>query len=163
MDHAEGILAWTAPSQISALRLTPHRWSAGGICIGRQNREALLRICPIPSGSDPNKIFNVEYRAADATANPYLVMSCLINAMSDGLDRDLKIDQIVDDHVDNVDVPQLPATLNDAIAAFNANSVMQTWFAKDLIDTHLGIRASEEKTLAGLDGAAKCARYNEAY
>jgi hypothetical protein len=40
---------------------------------------------------------------------------------------------------------------------------MQTWFAKDLIDTHLGIRASEEKTLAGLDGAAKCARYNEAY
>ena len=163
LDHAEGILAWTAPSQISALRLTPHRWSAGGICIGRQNREALLRICPIPSGSDPNKIFNVEYRAADATANPYLVMSCLINAMSDGLDRDLKIDQIVDDHVDNVDVPQLPATLNDAIAAFNANSVMQTWFAKDLIDTHLGIRASEEKTLAGLDGAAKCARYNEAY
>jgi glutamine synthetase len=90
-------------------------------------------------------------------------MACLINAMSDGLDRDLKIDQIVDDHVDNVEVPQLPATLNDAIAAFNANSVMQTWFAKDLIDTHLGIRASEEKTLAGLDGAAKCARYNEAY
>ena len=156
-------MAWTAPSQISALRLTPHRWSAGGICIGRQNREALLRICPIPSGSDPNKIFNVEFRAADATANPYLVMACLINAMCDGLDRDLKIDQIVDDHVDNVDVPPLPVTLNQAIAAFKADSVMQTWFAKDLIDTHLGIRASEEQTLAGLDGAAKCARYNEAY
>ena len=69
----------------------------------------------------------------------------------------------MDDHVDNVDVPPLPVTLNQAIAAFKADSVMQTWFAKDLIDTHLGIRASEEQTLAGLDGAAKCARYNEAY
>lgn len=163
LEHAEGMLAWTAPSQVSALRLTPHRWSAGGICIGRQNREALLRICPIPSGSDPNKIFNVEFRAADATANPYLVMSCLINAMCEGIDRGLSIDQIVDDHIDNVNVTQLPVTLNHAVAAFKADSVMQSWFANDLIETHLGIRASEEKTLVGLDDAAKCARYNEVY
>jgi glutamine synthetase len=163
LDHAAGILAWTAPSQVSALRLTPHRWSAGGICIGRQNREALLRICPIPSGSDPNKIFNIEFRAADATANPHLVMSCLVNAMCDGLDRGLQIENIVDDHIDNAQVPPLPATLKEAIAAFKSDAVMNSWFAKDLIDTHLSIRDSEEKTLAGLDNPAKCARYAEVY
>ncbi len=163
LDHAEGILAWTAPSQISALRLTPHRWSAGGICIGRQNREALLRICPIPSGADPNKIYNIEFRAADATANPHIVMACLVNAMCDGLDRKLVIDHIVDDHIDNVDVPPLPTSLNQAIEAFKANKTMNSWFAKDLIDTHLGIRASEEKTLSGLDNPEKCARYAAVY
>jgi len=163
LDHAEGILAWTAPSQISSLRLTPHRWSAGGICIGRQNREALLRICPIPSGSDPNKIYNVEYRAADATANPHIVMACLVNAMCDGLDRKLEIDHIVDDHIDNVDVPPLPTSLNQAIEAFKANKTMNSWFAQDLIDTHLGIRLSEEVTLFGLDNPDKCARYAAIY
>lgn len=163
LKHAMGILAWTAPSQISALRLTPHRWSAGGICIGRQNREALLRICPIPHGSDPNKVYNIEYRAADATANPYLVMASLIFAMCEGLDQKLEIENIVDDHIDNVDVPRLPENLDAAISAFQSDQVMKLWFAKDLIDTHLGIRKSEERALSGLDDPAKCARYTEIY
>ncbi len=163
LDHAAGILAWTAPSQVSALRLTPHRWSAGGICIGRQNREALLRICPSLNGADPNKVVNVEFRAADATANPHLVMACLINAMCEGLDRDATIDLIVDEHVDLVSVPQLPATLNEAVDAFKTNSIMNGWFPQELIDTHLSIRVCEARALEGLDNAAKCARYAEVY
>ncbi len=163
LEHARGLLAITAPSQISFLRLTPHRWSAGGVCVGDQNREALLRICPIPAGSDPEKMFNLEYRAADATANPWLTMAAMIYAMVDGLDRGLTLDGIVEGEVEESGAPMLPATLDEAIDALKADAIMNSWFAADLMATHIGIRATEKAAVAELDDAAKCALYATLY
>lgn len=38
--------------------------------VGLHNREALVRLSALPPGSDTARSFNLEYRAADATANP---------------------------------------------------------------------------------------------
>ena len=72
LKYLDSILALTAPSVISYLRLMPHRWSAAYNNLGFRDREASLRVCPV-TAKDPISIarqFNVEYRAADAAACP---------------------------------------------------------------------------------------------
>src|SRR5207248_1748844 len=93
----------------SALRLAPHHWSAGAVCVGQRNREALLRIPPLlslgdaPSGADPSgprqageaAQMRLEYRAADAAANPYLALGALVRAGLDGVRRGLPARRIL--------------------------------------------------------------------
>jgi len=164
LAHAESLLVWTAPSQISFLRLKPHRWSAGAICIAKQNREALLRICPIVEfgGGNPAKAFNIEYRAADSTSNPWLVLAVLILAMVDGLENQLPLPTIAVGELDQSN-RHLPASLDDAIAAFKEDDVAYSWFAPDLVATHLGIREAEAQALLGLTDDEKCERYSSVY
>lgn len=164
LAHVESLLVWTAPSQISFLRLKPHRWSAAAICIAKQNREALLRICPIIGfgGGDPAPTFNIEYRAADATANPWLVLAVLIQAMVDGLERKTDLPEIVLGDL-NGPVPLLPTTLSEAIVTFKKDPVAAAWFAPDMVATHLGIREAEAHAMVGLTDDEMCARYSSVY
>lgn len=68
LAHLDQILALLAPSDVSYLRLTPHRWSAAFNNLGYRDREASVRICPV-SSADPEAIarqYNFEIRACDA-------------------------------------------------------------------------------------------------
>ena len=73
-------------SPISYLRLQPHHWSSAYTWFGERDRESSLRICPTMSigGNDPARQFNLEYRAADATACPHLVLGAIIRAGLEG-------------------------------------------------------------------------------
>lgn len=168
LAHAPALVGWTAPSAISWMRLAPHRWSSAAAFVGRQNREAMLRICPVVTiGSDGLSGANLEYRAADATANPWLVLATLVRAGLDGLARELPAPSILDGELDGLDaaarerlgVGELPRTHEAALAAVEADAVARSWFADDLVATHLGIRRTEASILAGLDDPGKCARY----
>ncbi|MEM9814325.1 MAG: glutamine synthetase family protein, partial [Pseudomonadota bacterium] len=55
LKYLDAILALTAPSVISYLRLTPHRWSAAYNNLGFRDREASLRVCPV-TAKDPASI-----------------------------------------------------------------------------------------------------------
>ena len=46
LKYLDSIIALTAPSAVSYLRLTPHRWSAAYNNLGYRDREASVRICP---------------------------------------------------------------------------------------------------------------------
>jgi glutamine synthetase len=167
LKHAPALQAWTAPSQISALRLKPHRWSSAGIYVAVQDREALLRICPVNSlgGSDPATSFNVEYRAADATANPWLVISVLTRAAIAGLTLGQPIAKIYTEAIsyDDHSIPRLPETLEEALVALDCDDEVKSWFASDLLSAHIGIRASEAAELFGLTDIEKCERYSRVY
>ncbi len=167
LKHAPALQAWTAPSQISALRLKPHRWSSAGIYAAVQDREALLRICPVNSlgGADPATSFNVEYRAADATANPWLVISVLTRAAISGLSRGVPISKIHTASIsyDDPAIPRLPETLDEALRALDSDDEVKSWFSSDLLSAHIGIRASEAAELFGLTDLEKCERYSRVY
>ena len=47
LKYLDAIVAITAPSVVSYLRLTPHRWSAAFNNLGFRDREASVRICPV--------------------------------------------------------------------------------------------------------------------
>ena len=55
LQHCRAITALTASSVVSYQRLTPHRWSAGHAFLGEQNREAMLRICPLVEVEGKNR------------------------------------------------------------------------------------------------------------
>jgi glutamine synthetase len=169
VDHAAALVGWTAPSVVSALRLAPHRWSSAAAFVGRQNREAMLRICPVPTvgGGDPLAAANLEFRACDATANPWLALAAVVRAGLDGLDRALSAPAVVDGELDALDdetrdrlgIRPLPVDLEGALAAIESDDVAVGWFAPDLLATHLAIRRTELAILAGATPEERCRRY----
>lgn len=171
LANAELILAISAPSQISYLRLKPHRWSSGAVFLGLHSREAMLRICPLPADADPVKKFNLEFRAADATANPWFVMSALVRAAIEGIDHQFaaptiiksEVDEIPTDDWKNLGIRPLPANLDEAIAYLAKGSKSREWFSDLLINTHLIIRESEKKRFMDHSEAQKCLEYSNVY
>ena len=167
LAHAGALQAWTASSQISALRLQPHRWSSAGIFAAVQDREALLRICPLTTlnGADPAASFNLEYRAADATSNPWLVISVLARAITAGITAGKRVDPIHTEPISYEDpsIKRLPESITKAIESLKSDPEVLSWFSEELLAAHLGIRTSEEIELSGLTDEEKCERYSRVY
>ncbi|MHB8459481.1 MAG: type I glutamate--ammonia ligase [Candidatus Limnocylindrales bacterium] len=171
VDHAPAVVAWTAPSVVSSLRFGPHRWSAAAAFVGRQNREAMIRLCPTLSigGTDAARSANLEFRAADATANPWLALAAIIRAGIDGLERHLPPAVIVDGELEAIaaedrerrGVRELPVDMESGLVALEADAVAASWFAADLTATHIAIRRTEAALLADLDPEARCRRYSD--
>lgn len=169
LGHAPAVVAWTAPSAISALRLAPHRWSSAAAFLGLQNREAMLRLCPVSTlgGSDPMAAANVEFRACDASANPWLALAALIRAGLEGLDRGLPTPPLIEGELDELSptererlgVTDLPANLDAALHALEGDPVARGWFSPDLLTTHLAVRRTELRILADATPEEQCARY----
>ncbi|WP_336714173.1 glutamine synthetase family protein [Arthrobacter sp. USHLN218] len=171
--HARALLAFTAASEVSYLRLAPHRWSATHAFLGRHNREAMLRLCPTVEigGRDPADQLNLEFRAGDATGNPWLVMGLLIRAGLEGLRAKLEPPALVDGPIEampakelrRAGILRLPATLAEALAALEEDKTVTGWFSPELLQVYRALKQDELRRLEGLDDAAKCLRYAGVY
>src|SRR3546814_8078387 len=93
-------ILFTAPSMPSYYRLRPGGWSASWTWLADRDREATLRICPTTTigGRDAACQHNIEYRAADATANPYVAIAALIRAGLGGLADERKSTRLNSSH-----------------------------------------------------------------
>ncbi|MBF4161060.1 type I glutamate--ammonia ligase [Nocardioides acrostichi] len=74
-----GLVGVTAPSTGSLMRRRPHYWAGAYGCWGVENREAALRLVP-PTRLVGAEATNVELKASDASANPYLSLAVVIAA-----------------------------------------------------------------------------------
>ena len=74
-----GLVAVTAPSTGSLLRRRPGFWAGAYGFWGVENREAVLRLVPSSTLLGPGHT-NVELKACDASANPYLALAATIGA-----------------------------------------------------------------------------------
>jgi glutamine synthetase len=173
MRHLSALVAFTAPSPISYLRLTPHHWSSSYTWFGDRDREASLRICPISTitGTDPARAFNIEYRPADATACPHLALAVLVRAGLEGIRANLPTPALFSGDPEalgeseraTLGLHRLPLTLQAALAALLADPVVTGWFDPLLIDTYVGMKRMEID-LAGADlSDALCQRYAGIY
>jgi glutamine synthetase len=173
LRHLPALVALTAPSVPSYYRMVPHSWSASYTSLGERDREASLRICPTVAigGRDPAKGFNVEYRAADAIANPYLALAVIVRAGLAGIAETLPPPPIVsgdasamsDGERAALGLVRLPETLEAALVALEADPVARGWLPPLLLESYVGVRRLEMATLAGLDRAAVCAAVSALY
>lgn len=173
LRHLPAITALTASSVSSFYRLKPHNWSSSYTWLGDRDREATLRICPTVSigGRDPARSFNIEYRAADGTANPYLAIAAIIRAGLEGMKASLPAPPIYSGDPSVLDASELaanqlvrlPETLPAALSALMSDPVVRGWFAPIFIETFTGMKASEMKALDGLDDDEICKRYRDVY
>jgi glutamine synthetase len=155
------------------MRLVPHNWSASWTLLGDRDREAALRICPTVSigGRDPAMQYNVEFRAADATANPYLVLGVLISAGLAGMTDRLPTPPLLSDDPDGMDeasrqrqgLHRLPQRLDAALAAFEADPVVQGWFDPAARDSFVAVKRTEIALMRDHAPEELCARYRAAY
>ncbi|MBB3066156.1 glutamine synthetase family protein [Limibacillus halophilus] len=173
LKYLDSILAITAPSVVSYLRLTPHRWSAAFNNLGFRDREASVRICPVSDMSDIDRAaqFNFEFRAADAAASPHLQLAAIVHAGVQGIEEGLEVPEATEEDLSLLDAAalavrgytRLPQSLPEALERFYANSVVKGWFPKGFADLYLQHKKGEIAFLADRDQSAVCAAYEEVY
>jgi glutamine synthetase len=173
LHHAEALSALTAASPISATRLTPHRWSVGALCLGAANREALLRIPSIVTltSIDPARQMRLEYRGADATANPYLALGAIVRAGLDGIRSQLPPPPLLEQDPSTLDdadaalyrVGAMPASLEAALEALAGDEAVRGWLKPLLYDAYVGVKRSECQAAESMDLTDLCRRYASIY
>ncbi|MGW5097147.1 glutamine synthetase family protein [Streptomyces nodosus] len=167
LRHARALLSFTAGSPSSYLRLAPHRWSSAGVFLAERHREALLRICPTSSlgGGVEADQYNLEFRAADATANPWLVLGVLVRAGLQGVKENYAQPRVWPEGAgpDLVGVPALPRSLEEALLELDKDAVVSGWFPEELLETHRSVKRSELAAVSGLDARDMCRRVADVY
>lgn len=173
--HLPETVALTAPGVPSYLRLTPNRWSAAFNNLGRQDREASLRICPVfgtgLSEAERGRRFNFEYRAADAAASPHLVLAAVVNAGLAGLDAGLPLPPVTNRNLAELGEAELaalgcerlPTSLGAALDRLEAGSWAKDSFGEVFLEAYLRHKRAEIEIMAELSDEAVCARYALAY
>ncbi|WP_417516591.1 glutamine synthetase [Minwuia sp.] len=171
--YLPSIIALLAPSAISCLRLTPHRWSAAWNNLGLMDREASVRICPT-TALDPEGIarqFNVEVRAADAAASPYLQLAAIVHAGAEGIAQAMPPPQLtqtdLSDHTEtqlaDLGLQRLPMSLEEALRGFESDQTARGWFEDPFADVYLAHKRGELNVVRDLSAADMCARYLNVY
>jgi glutamine synthetase len=171
LRHLPAICAVTAPSTVSYIRLTPNRWAPTYAYIANQDREASLRVCPLLSlpGSDAGRQFNVEFRAADAAASPYLTLGAVVHAGVAGIRGELALPEPRDvTHMsaaerEKAGIRHLPQSLVEALDNLDATPEARDWFGPLYLEAYLRHKRAEIKMVAGLDETEQCARYALVY
>lgn len=173
LKYAPDYVAVTAPSVISYERLKPNSWSAFWTNLGVMDREASLRICPVPEHGDVDVAsrFNLEFRAADAAGNPYLQLGTLVHAGLAGIREKLAAPNVAqgspaalsDAEREALGFQELPRTLVAALDRMESSAAVAGWMHPDLLKAYVMHKRGEASMVEGLDLATQCSRYAEVY
>lgn len=173
LKYLDAIVAITAPSMVSYLRLTPHRWSAAFNNLGFRDREASVRICPVSDLSDVSKAaqFNFEFRAADAAASPHLQLATIVHAGVQGIEEELSTPDATNEDLSLLDPAalaasghtRLPKSLPEALDRLTANPTVVGWFPPGFVDTYEKHKKGEMAFLEGKPQQEVCRLYEQVY
>ena len=87
LDHAPALALLGTPTANGPKRVRPYTFAPTHVHWGLDNRTVLAR-CIAEDGSPANR---VEFRAAGADANPYLLIAGILAAGADGVERELEL------------------------------------------------------------------------
>lgn len=151
LEHAPSLLAFTNPSVNSFHRLVPGFEAPVNLVYSARNRSACIRI-PV-SGGTSAKAKRIEYRTPDPSANPYLAFAAQVMAGIDGIKRRIEPAAPIDKDLyelppeEHAQIPQLPATLDEALRALEADHDYLTEggvFSEDIIATWIDYKMKME-------------------
>lgn len=150
LKHAPALLAFTNPTINSYRRLVKGYEAPVNLAYSAGNRSAAIRI-PL-TGSNP-KAKRIEFRAPDASGNPYLAFAAQLMAGLDGIrnriepmdpiDKDLY--ELPPEEAQNI--PQVPGSLEEALQALEADHgflLEGGVFTEDLIETWIAMKRENE-------------------
>jgi glutamine synthetase len=167
LAHLPALLAIGAPAPASYLRLIPSHWAGVFQVWGLENREAALRLVTGSPGN-PNAA-NLEVKAFDLSANPYLVVAGLVAAGLHGIDTKTALPDPVnvdpaslsDSERDSLGVVALPTALATVADAFEADDVLAAALGPELATTIVDLRRAEVERFADAspDDLAAAARW----
>jgi glutamine synthetase len=150
LKHAAAVIAFTNPSLNSFHRLVPGFEAPVNLVYSAGNRSAAIRI-PI-TGTNP-KAKRIEFRAPDASGNPYLAFAAQMMAGLDGIKNRIEPHEPVDKDLYELppeeakNIPQVPASLDEALTALENDHeflLAGNVFTKDLIETWISYKRENE-------------------
>ena len=147
------LLALGAPTPGSYLRLQPSRWAGVFQVWGTENREAALRF--IEAGpADPDSA-NLELKCFDGSANPYLLAGAVLAVALAGADQKATLppevsgDPAAPGHPQAGQLPRLPGSLAEAVAALEASADLGAALGGALLAGFTAARQAEIVLAAG--------------
>jgi glutamine synthetase len=158
--HLPGLLGLTAPSTNSFRRLQPHYWSSAYTAWGIENREAAVRV-PSRYWDDEAASTNLELKASDASANPYISLGGVMAAALDGIERrldpgdpvDVDPGNLTDDERARRGIRRFPLTASEALDELEKDEVLVGALGGPLATEYLKVRRAEAAAYAAQDDA----------
>ena len=142
LAHARGASLCSTPTINGHSRFKPNAMAPVSVLWGRDNRGAMLRVLGRAGPSEP-RATRIENRSGEPMANPYLYIASQIHAGLDGLRRGLQPPPATaSPYADGGE--RLPTSLGEAIAAFDADPVMQQGFGAPLAHVYSAIKRTEQ-------------------
>jgi glutamine synthetase len=160
LDHLPALVALTCASVNSYRRLQPQTWASAYRTWGFDNREAALRV-PSPLRGLEAASTNVELKASDSSANPYLSLGAVIAAGLDGIERGLALPSpvavdpgsLTEKEREDVGADRLPTSLGEAIDHLERDPVLLEALGERLAASYIAVKRSDIATFAAEDEA----------
>ncbi|HQV71173.1 MAG TPA: glutamine synthetase family protein [Thermoflexales bacterium] len=162
MRHINALAAVSCPSANSQRRLTGNAGPAPFGAWGYDNRDVPISITP-QSWSSAKTSANLEYRLADASANPYLMLGSVLAAGLDGIQThqshttalSVSPSQMDEETRAARNIAPLPATLSEACDALAADPVLSQAMGEQMVETYLAIKRKEAATFKDMSFLAE--------
>ena len=140
MAHICDVFAFYAPYPASYKRYVPGSFAPTGIAWSYDNRTAGFRI--VGHGS----ALRIECRAAGADANPYLAFAVTLAAGLDGIANKIEPPPAFEGDVYGaMDLPHMPHSLNDSIAALDQSQWAREALGTDVVEHYLHFFRTEQR------------------
>lgn len=160
LEHLPGLVALTCASVNSYHRLQPQTWASAYRVWGPDNREGALRVAS-PTKSLQAQSTNVELKASDSSANPYMALGGVIAAGLDGIDRGLELPPpttidphlLSDDERRAIGAERLPQSLREAIANLRSDQVLVEALGERLAGSYMAVKEADIAAFANQDEA----------
>ncbi len=142
LAHASGLMAFLNPTINAYRRIRPDSLAPTHANWGWDNRTTFIRIPPERGGAT-----RIEIRVADGAANPYLAIAAVLAAGADGVREGLTPPRPVDGDAYRADReligPALPASLDAALEALEADTVLRRALGPQIVKTFLAVKRFE--------------------
>jgi glutamine synthetase len=138
--HAAAVTALANPTVNSYRRLRPYSFAPSNVSWGLENRFCYIRV---PAGR--GKGTHLENRVPGADNNPYLMMAGVYAAGLDGIRNRIEPEGYVhaEDAAARADLPALPGTLAEGLAALKADTTLVEMLGQEFVDRYLALKGSE--------------------
>ena len=143
IEHAKALTAISAPTVNSYKRLVPGSWAPTKITYGYNNKSAMIRIpTPYPGMSQFDR--RIEYRVPDPSTNPYLLLTAVLEAGFDGIERGLKPSDAVNENAYyRKDIEDIPRNLREALDELKKDTRLVERIGSSIIDEFIKVKMAE--------------------
>jgi glutamine synthetase len=157
LAHAPALCALCNPTTNSYRRLVPGYEAPMNLVYSQSNRSACIRI---PAGATSPKAKRVEYRTPDPSGNPYITFAAILLAGLDGIRKNMKAPDPVDEDIykyaasgKGADLKSTPASLEEALRALEGDHdflLQDGVFSEGLLDRWIDHKRRKELDYIGL-------------
>lgn len=149
LKHMKEISAVTSPLVNSYKRLVSGFEAPVYICWGRMNRSALVRVPRISKKKFDST--RVELRSCDPSANPYLLIACVLRAGLEGIKKNMKPPRPVEENVYKIKsdvlkdkgIGLLPRSLWEALEYYYKSKVAKSALGDELFQRYYEVKLRE--------------------